>query len=246
MSLYSQADFDKILAAGKIVADVHQLIRETAKAGVITRELDLMAESCIRKQGAKPSFKGYRGYPASICTSLNEEVVHGIPSDRILREGDLLKIDVGAYYHGFHADAGFSMGIGIVSSERLALMQVAEGAFYEAFTMVQIGKTLQQVGGAIERYVHEHGFSIVRQLVGHGVGKHLHEDPEVPNFDRGGVSEVIEAGMVLAIEPMVNAGTWKVKTLSDGWTVVTDDMKDSAYFEHTIIVAASGPKIATG
>ncbi len=246
INIKSPSELEALREAGQIHQEVmHQLIF-SAKAGISTGELDHIAETSIRAFGAKASFKGYNGFPASICTSLNSEVVHGIPSPkRILHSGDLLKLDLGVFYRDMHADAGRTVGIGEIAPNLVKLAKVTEEAFWVAIKNIKPGNQLNLIGKAIESIVKQHGFSVVRDLIGHGVGHDLHEDPEIPNFFRPDQKVKLEQGMTLAIEPMVNLGSWKVKQLKDGWTIVSVDGSASAYYENTVIVTENGYEIVT-
>lgn len=231
--------------AGRLVAQVHQAMREAVRPGITTAELDSIAETLIRKAGGQPTFKGYRGFPGSICASVNEQVVHGIPGKRPLKAGDIIAIDVGVTYKGYVGDAALTLPVGEVSEEVQRLLTVTEAALYEGINQAQPGNRIGDIGHAVQTYVEAHGFSVVRDFVGHGVGQSMHEDPNVPNYGEPGTGPLLQPGMVIAIEPMVNAGTWKVKLLSDGWTVITRDKKPSAHFEHTVAITEAGPQILT-
>jgi len=212
--------------------------------GVSTADLDREAERYCRRQGAVPAFKGYRGFPASLCVSLNQEVVHGIPSRRVrLRAGDLVSIDFGVRYQGYYGDAAVTIAVGGLDEERARLQAVTREALERGIAQVTIGRRVSDISRAIQAHVEAHGFSVVRQFVGHGIGRRLHEPPEIPNYVREGASPRLQPGMVLAIEPMVNAGTWEVKVLKDGWTVVTADGRPSAHFEHSVAVTEDGPLV---
>lgn len=232
--------------SGKIVGDTLLMLQEIIKPGISTADLDRLAEEYIIKQGAKPSFKGYYGFPASICTSINEEVVHGIPSTkRILDEGDIVSIDCGAFYNGYHGDAARTFPIGKVSEEASKLIKVAEESFFKGVNEAIIGNRLSDISHAIQRCVEEHGFSVVRDYVGHGIGKKLHEPPNVPNFGLPNRGAKLTRGMVLAIEPMINIGRYEVKTQEDQWTVVTRDKSLSAHYENTVAILENGYEILT-
>jgi methionyl aminopeptidase len=232
--------------AGRIVAEAHQVLREKIKPGVTTAELDAIAYEIITKRGATPSFKGYRGFPASICSSINEEVVHGIPSKkRVLQEGDIIAIDVGATLNGFVGDAAFTVGIGNVSDTARRLMEATEGALMAGIAQARAGNHLDDISGAVQDYAESRGFSVVREYVGHGVGRAMHEEPQIPNYRQGKRGPQLKPGMTLAIEPMINAGVWQTRTLRDKWTVVTQDGKLSAHFEHSIAVTEGEPEILT-
>ena len=232
--------------AGRITAEALYLAGEAVKEGVSTLMLDKIVRSHIENQGAKPSFLGYAGFPGSACISINEEVIHGIPSaNKILKEGDIVKIDVGAFYKGFHGDSARTYAVGKISKDAAKLIEVTKQSFYNGVEKAVIGNRIGDIGSAIEAYVVENGFSVVRNYVGHGVGHELHEDPEVPNYGVAGRGARLCAGMTLAIEPMVNAGTHAVRVLKDDWTVVTADGKLSAHYENTIAITENGPLLLT-
>ena len=243
--LKSKAEIELMREAGKIVADTHEVIKEAIIPGISTLELDKIAENNIRKYNAVPSFKGYGGFPGSICASINNKVVHGIPGSEIVKEGDIISIDIGAYYKGYHADAAKTHGVGIISEENRKLIEVTKESFYEGIKFAKLGYRLSDISHAIQAHVEKHGFSVVRDLVGHGVGTELHEDPQVPNYGPPGKGPKLKEGMVIAIEPMINAGRYHVKTLLDGWTIVTIDGKNSAHYEHTIAITEDEPLILT-
>lgn len=233
---------------GRIVAKVLQAIEKAVKPGVSTLELDNIANQIIRDEGAVPSFfqYGVPPFPASICTSMNDEVVHGIPSrDRILRDGDIVSVDVGAYKNGFHADAARTFGVGHVSAEASRLMRVTEECFWKGLEKAKIGNRIGDISAAIQAHAESEGYGVVRQLVGHGIGEHLHEDPDVPNFGRGGHGLRITQGLVIAVEPMINEGTADVRLLSDRWTIATADGKNSSHYENTFAITEDGPVITT-
>ncbi len=232
--------------AGRIVAEVEQVLLEKVKPGVTTADLDAVAYEIITKRGATPSFKGYRGFPGSICTSINQEVVHGIPSKkRVLNEGDIISIDIGATLRGFVGDGAFTLGVGNVSDSARRLMQVTEAALMVGIAQARAGNHLDDISGAVQDYAEERGFSLVREYVGHGVGRTMHEEPQIPNYRQDKRGPVLKPGMTLAIEPMVNEGMWETRTLRDKWTVVTKDGKLSAHFEHTVAVTEGEPDILT-
>lgn len=231
--------------AGLIVAETLRRLRGMVEPGITTRELDAVAESTIRAAGASPTFKGYRGFPASICASVNDEVVHGIPSDRQLRTGDILKIDCGATLDGYVGDAAISVPVGQVPPEIERLMETTRDSLLRAIQQMVPGNRLYDVSYAVQQYVEERGFSVVRDFCGHGIGQRMHEDPQVPNYGRPGTGPTLKEGWVLAIEPMVNEGGYEVRVLSDGWTVKTRDGKASSHFEHTIAVTEDGPRVLT-
>jgi len=244
--LKSLQEIEKIRKAGLVVADVLRELRQLIKPGVSTVELDTFAEKIIYAAGAKPAFKGYRGYPRTLCTSVNEQVIHGIPSkDVILKAGDLLSIDVGAVVDGFYGDAAVTVPVGTIRPEAERLMRVTEEALTLGIAEAKPGNRLYDISSAIQRHVETNGFSVVREFVGHGIGRSLHEDPQVPNFGERGRGPRLQSGMVLAIEPMVNAGKSKTVVLEDQWTAVTADGSLSAHFEHTIAILDDGPKVLT-
>ena len=232
--------------AGRITAEALLVARDAIKPGASTKEVDLKIRRFIEKCGAIPSFLGYGGFPGSACISINEQVIHGIPSDRvILSEGDIVKIDVGARYRGYNGDSARTFPVGKVSDEALRLISVTEKSFYEAMKVARPGNRVGDLGFAVENFVISNGFSVVRDYVGHGVGKDLHEEPEIPNFGRAGRGVRLYPGMTLAIEPMVNAGSYDVRVLKDGWTVVTSDGKLSAHYENSILITENDPIILT-
>jgi methionyl aminopeptidase len=243
--LKSPQEIQTMARAGEIVADVLKSLQGIITAGATTKELEQFADERIRARGGTSAFKGYRGYPSSICTSVNEVVVHGIPSSRKLKEGDIISIDIGVYYEGFFGDAAYTFPVGSVDPDTAKLLRVSEEALYLGISMAVEGNRLYDVSHAIQEHVEKNGFSVVRTFVGHGIGRELHEEPQVPNFGAAGQGPRLRQGMTLAIEPMVNAGTFEVKVLDDGWTAVTQDGKRSAHFEHTVVVMPSAARILT-
>ena len=231
--------------AGQIVGQTLQMLRKAISPGITTVQLDALAKRYIESCNAQPAFLGYRGFPASICASLNEEVVHGIPGLRRLKNGDIISIDVGVYYRGYYGDAAVTFPVGEVSPQALKLLEVTEQSLQEGLSKAYPGKRLYDISHAIQSYVESLGYSVVRNYVGHGIGSEMHEEPQIPNFGLPGKGPRLEAGMVLAIEPMVNVGTWDVETLQDDWTVVTADRSLSAHFEHTVAILEDGPTILT-
>ncbi|MDD2420705.1 MAG: type I methionyl aminopeptidase [Heliobacteriaceae bacterium] len=231
--------------AGEITAETLHEMEKAVKPGVTTAELDAKAEDYICSRGAAPSFKGYCGFPASICASVNEQVVHGIPGIRKLRDGDIISIDVGAVINNFHGDAAITLPVGEIDAELARLLAVTRRALEIGIDQACVGKRLFDISHAIQQHVESNDLSVVRQFVGHGIGKTMHEAPQVPNFGEPGRGPRLQAGMTLAIEPMVNAGTWEVETEEDQWTVVTKDKKPSAHFEHTVAITEKGPEILT-
>jgi methionyl aminopeptidase len=232
-----------VRAAARIVARTLQEMGRAVRPGITTAELDRLAETVIRDLGARPAFKGYRGYLHSICASVNEEVVHGVPGERALKEGDIIGIDVGAEYQGWFGDAARTFAVGAVSDEASRLMRVTEEALMQGLLQARAGNRVGDISHAVQSHVERHGFSVVRDLVGHGIGRQLHEEPTVPNFGAAGKGPRLVAGQVLAIEPMVNVGGHEVVTRTDGWTVATKDGRYSAHFEHTVAVGPDGPEI---
>ncbi|MBR2615046.1 MAG: type I methionyl aminopeptidase [Clostridia bacterium] len=232
--------------AGKITRDVLEHLRINLKAGMTTKELDKLAYDFITKQGATPSFLGYYGYPATTCISIDEQVVHGIPSDdRIIKEGEIVSIDVGAIYKGYHGDAARSFHVGELSPEKAKLVKVTEECFFKAVENLKDGTPLGNIGYYIQQHAESNGFSVVRALVGHGIGTNMHEDPSVPNVGKKGTGIRLKAGNTIAIEPMINMGTFKVDFLKDGWTVLTQDRKPSAHYENTVLITEEGVEILT-
>lgn len=231
--------------AGRIVALVHEELKKQIKPGVTTKHLDQIAEKVIRAHGAISSFKGYNNFPANICTSINEELVHGIPKKRALKEGDIISIDVGVKHNGYHGDSAWTYPVGKISEAANKLLEVAEKSLFIGLEQARVGNRLSDVSHAIQAYVESHSFSIVREYVGHGVGQDLHEDPQIPHYGPPGKGPRLKAGMTLAIEPMVNYGKRYVKTLPDNWTVITSDKSLCAHFEHTIAITDSGYEILT-
>ncbi len=243
--LKTDAEVAEMRVAGEIVAGAHKRVREFLKPGVTTGEIDREIEAFIRERGGEPAFKGYRGYPASSCLSVNDEVVHGIPGKKALRQGDIIGVDIGVKAGGFYADAAQTLPVGTIDSEAARLLRVTKEALYLGIDRARAGNRLGDVSHAIQMHVESAGMSVVRSLVGHGIGRSMHEDPQVPNYGRPGEGAVLKAGMVLAIEPMVNAGTHEVEILDDKWTVVTADGSLSAHFEHSVAVTEAGPAILT-
>jgi len=242
----SREEIDKMRRAGRIVATTIDAVLEKVRTGISTRALDEVAERVIRKEGATPSFLGYRGYPASICASLNDQIVHGIPGERIIEEGDILSLDFGAIWEGFHGDSAVSVIVGKASSsEAEKLVRVTEEALKAGISQIKAGGHLSDIGHAVQQVAEGAGFSVVREYVGHGIGQHLHEDPQVPNYGSPGRGPVMREGLVIAIEPMVNSGGWETVLMPDKWTVVTADGSLSAHFEHTIAITDDGPEVLT-
>lgn len=246
----SKKEIDYIRESCKIVAETLQLLKANVRTGITTLELDKIAEDYIRSNNATPAFKGYSqggapGFPGSICASLDDEVVHGIPGSRVLKDGEIISIDIGVIKNGFFGDAALTVAVGNISTEKQKLMEVTERSLYLGIEQAVVGNRVHDISNAVQTYVEENGFSIVRDLCGHGVGKFLHEDPSIPNFGKKGTGPKLKNGMTLAIEPMVNAGKYNVTTANDGWTILTADGSTSAHFEHTILINNSSPEILT-
>lgn len=241
----SVAEIERLARVNALVASVLSELASMVEPGVTTADVDAVAEERLRKAGAEPAFKGYHGYPSTICASVNEQVVHGIPSGHALVEGDILSVDLGAKLDGYFGDSAVTVPVGPVSPEAARLLAVTEEALYEGIAAVRAGGRVSDIGAAVQKHVEAHGFSVVREFVGHGIGTKLHEDPQIPNYGTAGRGPRLAEGMVLAIEPMVNAGKAAVKVLGDGWTAVTKDGSLSAHFEHTVVVTAEGCRILT-
>jgi len=238
--LKSRQEIAQMEVANRIVAEILAEIKEKIRPGVETRELDEVAEAGCRRHKVKPAFKGYRGYPASLCVSVNEEVVHGIPGGRRLKEGDLVSLDFGVQYNGFYGDAALTVPVGEVSPQAQLLLQATEESLYAAIDQMRVGARLSNLSHATQAAVEKHGFAVIRQFVGHGIGRSLHEDPQLPNFGLPGRGPVMRPGLTLAIEPMTSAGSWQVRIMADGWTAVTEDGSLSAHFEHTVALTETG------
>jgi methionyl aminopeptidase len=246
IELKSAREIGLMRTGGHLLADVMERLRETVKPGLSTLEIDEDVESFIRARGAIPAFKGYRGFPATVCISINEEVVHGIPSaHRRIKEGDIVGLDLGCIVEGYYADCAFTLAIGDVPPKVQQLLDVTRESLDVAITQCHAGRRLSDVSHAVQTHVERQGFAVVRAFVGHGIGRALHEDPQIPNFGDPGRGPQLRAGMVLAIEPMVTMGSWEVKVLEDGWTAVTRDGSLAAHFEHTIAITETGPEVLT-
>ena len=241
----SAEELVKLRAANQLVGRILEELRHLVVPGATTAVIDAEAERLVREAGAQPAFKGYRGFPATICASRNHEVVHGIPSAQALVEGDILSIDMGVKLDGFYGDSAVTVGVGVISAEAQRLLDVTEASLYQGIDAVRPGARVSDIGQAVQAYVEAQGFTVVREFVGHGIGTKLHEEPQIPNYGPGGRGPRLAEGMVLAIEPMVNAGRAAVRVLSDGWTAITVDGKLSAHFEHTVAVTAEGAEILT-
>lgn len=245
ISIKSSREIELMRIAGRIVAEALELLRKAIGPGVTTAELDAIAEAHIRKNGAVPAFKGYNGFPASICASINDQVVHGIPDSTVLKDGDIVGIDIGASYEGYVGDAARSYGIGNIDGEIKRLLRVTEESFFSGIEYAVAGNRLSDISHGIQKHVESNGFSVVRDFVGHGIGRNMHEEPQIPNYGPPHKGPRLVAGMTLAIEPMVNQGKYAVKVLNDGWTVVTADGKPSAHYENTIVITDDKPEILT-
>jgi methionyl aminopeptidase len=241
----SKAEIQKLRRVNQLVGRILNELRQMVVPGVTTEEIDASAEALVREAGAEPAFKGYHGFPATVCSSVNEQVVHGIPSARRLLEGDVLSLDMGAKLDGFYGDSAVTVPVGGVSADAARLLRVTETALFHGIEAVKPGARVSDIGAAVQAHVEEHGFSVVREFVGHGIGTSLHEEPQIANYGPAGRGPRLAEGMALAIEPMVNAGAAAVKVLNDGWTAVTSDGSLSAHFEHTVVVADGGYEILT-
>lgn len=239
------AEIDILYKAGKILASIISDIKSSLTIGMTTKELDLKTDALIKKYGVRSAFKGYRGFPGTACISVNEGVVHGVGNSRVIQSGDIVSVDVGIIYQDFYSDTATTIPMGSIDEQKQKLLQVAEASLYKGISAAVVGAHLSDISYTVQSYVELHGFSVVRDFVGHGIGRQLHEDPEIPNYGKPGDGPILEEGMVFAIEPMVNAGGYRTRVLNDGWTVVTVDGKPSAHFEHCIVVTKNGPKILT-
>lgn len=245
IKIKSDREIELMKIAGKIVGDTHNYLKKYIKPGITTKELDRLASDFIIKNGAYPSFKGYNGYPGSICTSINDEVVHGIPSNRKLKEGDIIKVDIGACYQGYHGDSAWTYPVGKISKELEDLLKHTEESLFAGLSVIKEGTRIGDIGYAIETVAKKYHLGVVKELVGHGVGSNVHEDPDVPNYGKPNTGHVLKAGMVIAVEPMLNLGSADVAILDDDWTIVTMDESPSAHFEHTVLVTKDGYQILT-
>lgn len=248
ISIKSDYEISLLRHAGNIVYRTHQYLKPYIKPGITTKELDKLAYDFILSQDATPSFLNYNGFPGSICTSINDEVVHGIPSNRKLKNGDIIAIDIGACYKGYHGDSAWSYPVGTISKEKAYLLEHTEKALYEGLNAIKPGNHISDISRAVETYAHIHKLGVVEELVGHGVGNHLHEEPDVPNYVDKNLkkSPMLKVGMVIAVEPMLNLGTRQIYILDDDWTIITRDGEPSAHYEHTVVVTKDGYKILTG
>jgi len=245
ITIKNKEQINKMRVAASILARLEKILEAEIKPGVTTKQLDTIAETYIRSQNATPSFKGYGGFPATLCTSVNEEIIHGIPGNRILEEGDIISIDMGSYIGGYHGDMARTFSVGTIDAEKERLIAVTKESFFQGIQFAKAGFHLNEIGTAIQKYVEANGFSVVREYVGHGIGCEMHEDPAVANYRVSGRGVKLQAGMTLAIEPMVNMGSHKIRVLSDGWTVVTKDGLAAAHYENTILITEGEPEILT-
>ena len=246
ISIKSEDEIKLLKEAGKIVYETHQYLKKFIKPGITTKELDILAEDFIRSKGATPSCKGFEGFPATLCTSINQEIVHGIPSKRKLKDGDIIKIDICACYKGYHGDSAWSYEVGEVSEDKKQLLLHTKEALYEGLKQVKPGNKIGDVSSAIEACANKYNLGVVKELVGHGIGNNLHEDPEIPNYGEKGTGPILKKGMVLAIEPMLTLGSCDIVIKDDNWTIETEDYSPSAHFEHTVVVTDDGYEILTG
>ena len=245
ITLKSEHEIELMRRAGKITAAARALARDMVKPGVTTQQIDKAVYHFIKSQGATPSFLNYNGYPASVCVSVNYEIIHGIPGKRVLKEGDIVSVDVGAYIGGFHGDCAGTYPCGQVSDQALDLIRVTQQSFFEGLKFAREGYRLSDISHAVQEYVESHGYSVVREYVGHGIGRRMHESPEVPNFGNPGHGPRLLRGMTIAVEPMVNAGSAAIRQMSDGWTVKTADGKNAAHYENTILITDGEPELLT-
>lgn len=245
ISIKSEYEIELLKKAGEIVGNTHNYLKQFVKPGITTKELDKLAHDFIIKSGATPSFLNLYGFPASVCISINEEVVHGIPSNRKLKDGDIVSIDIGACYKGYHGDSAWTYPVGNISGSKQRLLELTEKSLFEGLNAIKEGAHVGDIGYAIEAFAKEHHLGVIRELVGHGVGSKVHEEPDVPNYGKKNTGPILKAGMVIAVEPMLNLGTRQVFMLDDDWTIVTGDDKPSAHFEHTVLVTKDGYTILT-
>ena len=245
VSIKSPREIELLKIAGEITGSTHNYLKPYIKPGITTKQLDTLAEEYIRSRGATPSFKGYEGFPATICASINEEVVHGIPGNRKLKEGDIITLDIGACFKGYHGDSAWTYAVGKISKEKQKLMDVTKESLFKGLEQIKPGKKLGDIGHAIQTYAESFGYGVVRELVGHGVGTSVHEEPDVPNYGKQNTGLTLKEGMVIAVEPMITMGNKEICILEDDWTIITEDEKPAAHFEHTIVVTKDGYEILT-
>ena len=245
ISIKTPREIELLRVAGEITGSTHNYLKPFIKPGITTKELDRLAEEYILQRGATPSFKGYDGFPGSICTSINNEVVHGIPSNRKLKNGDIISIDIGACYKGYHGDSAWTYPVGTISQDKEYLLKHTEKALFEGLSVIKSGIRVGDIGYAVSKYANKYKLGVVKELVGHGVGNHLHEEPDVPNYGNAHTGPLLKSGMVIAVEPMLNLGTAEVFMEDDDWTIITGDDKPSAHFEHTVLITDDGYEILT-
>ena len=245
MSIKTPEEIELLRIAGEITGDTHNYLKKFVKPGVTTGELDKLAYDYILSRGCTPSFKGYDGFPGTICASVNDEVVHGIPGNRVLQEGDIISLDIGACYKGYHGDSAWTYPVGKISKKCEDLLEWTRESLFEGLSVIKDGAHVGDIGAAVSKCARRHNLGVVRELVGHGVGTDVHEDPDVPNYGFAGTGPVLKEGMVIAVEPMLNLGTPKIYILDDDWTIITADGKPSAHFEHTVLVTKDGYEILT-
>lgn len=245
ISIKTPREIELLKVAGEITGSTLTYLKQFIKPGITTKELDRLAENYIIKRGATPSFKGYDGFPGTICASINEEVVHGIPSNRKLKEGDIITIDVGACYKGYHGDSAYTYPVGKISKEKEYLLKHTEQSLYEGLSVIKDGIRVGDIGFAISKYAHAHNLGVIEELVGHGVGTDVHEEPDVPNYGKEHTGPILKEGMVIAVEPMLTLGTRHIYILDDDWTIITADDKPAAHFEHTLLITKDGYEILT-
>lgn len=245
VSIKSPREIELLRIAGEITGSTHNYLKPFIKPGITTKELDRLAEEYILSRDATPSFKGYEGFPCAVCASVNEEVVHGIPDNRKLREGDIITLDIGACYKGYHGDSAWTYSVGEISPLKKKLMKVTEESLFKGLEQVKAGNRIGDIGHAVQSYAESFGFGVVRELVGHGVGTDVHEEPDVPNYGKAHTGLVLKEGMVIAVEPMITAGTREIYILDNDWTIITQDNKPAAHFEHTVLVTKEGYEILT-
>lgn len=243
--LKTKDEIEVMRQAGRIVAETLAMVGENIKDGMTTKQLDKLVEDFIRSKNAKPAFLNYQGFPASACISIDEEVVHGIPGERVIREGNIVSVDVGSIFEGFYGDSARTFAVGEISEDKAKLMECTEKSLFSGIDKARNGNKLGQISSAVQEVAEKEGYGVVRQLVGHGIGRSMHEEPQVPNYGSPAEGPELKVGMVIAIEPMINFGTYQVKTMPDGWTIVTADGRPSAHFEHTVAITENGPDILT-
>jgi methionyl aminopeptidase len=244
--LKSSADIERMQAAGAVLASVHERLRGLVQPGIMTREIDAAGREMIEAAGGKPSFLNYRGYPASVCTSVNDEILHGIPGDRVLHDGDIISLDMGVYLDGFHSDAAVTLPVGTVEPRLIELIETTEECFWVGFRALKLGGRLGDAASVVQELAESRGFGVVREYAGHGVGRRIHEDPSVPNYGQAGSGTLLRRGLTFALEPMLTLGDYQTRLLPDNWTVVTADGSPAAHFEHTVAITEDGPIILTG